>query len=534
MMKNSLLLYDILTASAAKYSRNRAVVFKDKSICFSDLDAASNALANCLISLGVLPGDRVGLYLDKSIDAVIAIYGILKSGACYVPLDTLGPVDRNALIIKDCGLEIIVTAAGKLFKIKQIAGKTSGQQLPLRDLLIVDREASLAGDDYQHIRTICRDQIFDSGNNLQPSAGRKITPENPAYILYTSGSTGQPKGVVISHGAALAFVQWGLDNFNVQPEDIFSGHAPFHFDLSVFDLFVSAAAGASVTLVPQGMSAFPASLAEFIEQQKISIWYSVPSVLVQLVQHGGVENRDLSALKYILFAGEVFAARHLKNLMAKISHAGFFNLYGPTETNVCTWYHVTSPPEAESVVPIGNSCSGQMLLIVDDKGKPVKNGDVGELYVSGPTLMTGYHDDPEKTKNVLKQFLSAGKEKAFYKTGDRVHKNVDGDLEYHGRCDTMIKSRGYRIEPGEIENILASHPDVSEAAVWGVPDDASGKLVAACVEPASGTEIDEEHLRLFCLKKLPKYMIPETIRFIDAFPRTSTGKIDRKQLEHNG
>jgi amino acid adenylation domain-containing protein len=534
MTKTPFLLHDILTISATEYPRNRAVVFKDKSISYSDLDAASNALAHCLISLGVLPGDRVGLYLDKSIDAVISIYGILKSGACYVPLDPVGPVERNALIINDCGLKIVITAANKLFKLKQIAGKKSS----LRNLLIVDRNHAAFDNAFDHIRTISRDRIFHSDSNTKKPVIENIRPDGPAYILYTSGSTGQPKGVVISHAAAKAFVMWGLDTFSVQADDILSGHAPFHFDLSVFDIFVSVAAGASVCLVPQGMSAFPASLAEFIEQQKISIWYSVPSVLVQLGLHGGIENKELGVLRHILFAGEVFLTRHLKKLMAQIPSAGFFNLYGPTETNVCTWYHVAAPPETDAAIPIGKPCAGQTFLIIDENGKPLENGEVGELYVTGPTLMTGYYNDPEKTQNSFTNCPAADKGqifyKTFYKTGDRVHVNGNGDLEYHSRCDAMIKSRGYRIEPGEIETVLVSHAAVSEAVVWGEADEAIGTLVAACVEPAPGRDITEEDLRLFCLKKLPKYMIPETIRVIDTFPRTSTGKIDRNRMKNHG
>ncbi len=540
-MNAPILLHDVLTGSARNYPQNRAVVFKDRWICFQDLDAGSNSLAHCLAGLGVLPGDRVGLYLDKSIEAVVAIYGILKSGACYVPLDPVGPVGRNALIIQDCGIEIIVTAAGKLVKMRQIifgirggiGGGISGEKSTIRDLLIVDRDTSASDADFHPVRAICRDRIFQPEKSAQLPVCDGLSPDSPAYILYTSGSTGQPKGVVISHAAALAFVEWGLETFQVRPEDILSGHAPFHFDLSVFDLFVSTAAGAAVSLVPQGMSAFPASLAAFIESQKISIWYSVPSVLIQLGLNGGLENKDLSALRQVLFAGEVFPARHLKNLMALIPHACFFNLYGPTETNVCTWHPVAALPEEDSPVPIGKPCRGQTVLVVDENGKPLKNGEIGELWVSGLTLMNGYYNDGEKTRNRFAHCPTAGQGQLFYKTGDLVHINEDGNLEYHGRCDAMIKSRGYRIEPGEIESVLASHPGIREAVVGGEPDELIGARLVAWIEPLPHRELAEEDIRLFCLKKLPKYMIPETIRRIDGFPRTSTGKIDRNRLKYH-
>jgi amino acid adenylation domain-containing protein len=359
----------------------------------------------------------------------------------------------------------------------------------------------------------------------------QITGDDLAYMLYTSGSTGQPKGVMLSHKAALAFVDWSYRTFSVKPHDVISSHAPLHFDLSVFDIFVSIKAGAKICLVPQGLSSFPKSVVEFINNNKISIWYSVPSILTQLILYGNLEEQKFSSLKQILFAGEVFPSKYLRSIMELIPHAKYYNLYGPTETNVITYYQVTEPPETDKAIPIGKLCDGVASFIVNESGTLVREGEQGELYVTCPTLMEGYWNDAQKTESVLsKNIHDPSSDKTLYKTGDLVSWNSNGYLNYHGRCDAMIKSRGYRIELGEVETALLSHTGIKEAAVTAVPDDKIGNIIKAVVVAKNKDEITENEVKRFCSKKIPHYMIPEIITIVDSLPRTSTGKIDRKKL----
>jgi amino acid adenylation domain-containing protein len=336
-----------------------------------------------------------------------------------------------------------------------------------------------------------------------------------AYILYTSGSTGRPKGVMLTHQNALTFVEWCAEEFQVRSEDRLSNHAPLHFDLSVFDVYNTLEAGATVYLITEDLALFPTSLANFIESQKLTIWYSVPSALMLLLLHGRMTPEKLSSLRVILFAGEVFPMKYLRQL-AQISQASsLYNLYGPTETNVCTYYKVERERlESMEKLPIGIACANTECFSVTPEGRLAGKGEAGELYVRGPAVTYGYWADPEKT----------------YRTGDIVTVGEDGNYYFQGRRDSMIKSRGYRIELGEIETALLSHPGVREAAVLAVPDEIIGNRIRAVVAPHVAGSVGVLELQQFCASRVPKYMIPELVDLYDELPKTSTGKIDRVKL----
>ncbi|MFC2166999.1 amino acid adenylation domain-containing protein [Acidobacteriota bacterium] len=521
------LLHDLLRNSALLYPENIAVRFKNSDISYRNLDLQTSQLASYLSQKGVKPKDRVGIYIDKSIDSIIAIFGILKSGACYVPLDPMAPPERQALIIRDCSLEFLISSSKKIAHLHKVLN----QETYLKHLLLLDITRDEFHDSIAGVDIACKNEIFGTNRNILEESTRKQSDSELAYILYTSGSTGQPKGVMISHRASMAFVDWSYKCFSVNSDDNVSAHAPFHFDLSIFDIYVTIKAGATICIIPQGLSAFPTSLADFIEKEKLSIWYSTPTILIQLLLYGRLETKDFSVLKQILFAGEVFPLKYLKELLSKIPSAKYFNLYGPTETNVCTYYPVSDLSMDSDSIPVGKPCEGQEIFVVDGDGSLAKEGEIGELYVSGPTLMRGYWNDPVKTESVLLDNIFGSGTKKVYRTGDLVRINSDGNLEYHGRRDNMIKSRGYRIELGEIESVMSAHPDIGELAVIGLPDINIGKKIVAVVSLNQGSKITEETLKLYCSQKLPTYMVPEAIFIKNCLPKTSTNKIDRKRLE---
>jgi len=284
--------------------------------------------------------------------------------------------------------------------------------------------------------------------------------------------------------------------------------------------------------VPQKVMPFPRSLALWLEQSAITVWYSVPSALVRLSLYGVLERSNLSTLRRVLFAGEVFPIRHLRGLMQSIPHASFHNLYGPTETNVCTMFDVPAVLPADWLsLPIGRACSGDQVLALDDSGRPAGPGAIGELCVQGPSLMSGYWGDADRTARVLVRDLAAFDAAAqVYRTGDYVTRDGDGNWCFVGRRDLQVKSRGYRIELGEVESVLHLHPAVEEAVVLPEPHDEFGCTLRALVVLAAGRQAIASELLGFCATRLPDYMLPAKIEVVDRFPRTSSGKTDRVAL----
>jgi amino acid adenylation domain-containing protein len=514
-------LHDLLAASADARPDAPAVVHRDRAIAYGELDDLAGRLAGLLAELGVRPGDRVAIYLDKSVEAILAIYGVLRAGACYVPLDPQAPPARLGYVAADAGIRVLLTGAEQAASWEALVAEGA----PLESLVVLNSDTELAAPAGTRLLT-ARDVA--QAEPLSPAAS---TGEGDlAYILYTSGSTGTPKGVMLSHRNCLAFVEWAVGEFAVSPDDRLSSHAPLHFDLSTFDLFAAALAGAPVVLVPAETSVFPGALREFIADNEITVWYSVPSVLSMLALRGGLSPGDLPRLRCMLFAGEVFPTKYLRRLMEQLPHVRFANLYGPTETNVCTWYEVPALPEDMTApIPIGKAIAGVDTFAVTEGGGSAAPGEVGELYVGGPTVMQGYWGDSERTaRSLVPDPRVNGAAERVYRTGDLVEEMEDGNYRFLGRRDSQIKSRGYRIELGDIEAALYAHPAVVECAVVPIPDDLVTNRIKAYVatrEPVSAADLTS-----FCGERLPKYMLPELLEFRDALPKTSTGKVDRQAL----
>jgi acyl-coenzyme A synthetase/AMP-(fatty) acid ligase len=321
----------------------------------------------------------------------------------------------------------------------------------------------------------------------------------------------------------------------VRSEDRLSNHAPLHFDLSVFDVYNALEAGATVYLITEELALFPTSLANFIEEKGITIWYSVPSALMLLLLHAHLKPEKLKNVRTILFAGEVFPMKYLRQLAEMAPGAELYNLYGPTETNVCTYYKVERERLASmEKLPIGIACANTDAFAVTDDGRIAARGETGELYVRGPAVTYGYWADVEKTQKmcVPNRFQENFEEK-MYRTGDIVNEGEDGNFYFQGRRDSMIKSRGYRIELGEIESALLSHPGVKEAAVLAIPDEVVGNRIRAVVSLNVPDSLKTVELQQHCSTRVPKYMIPELIDLCNELPKTSTGKIDRVKLKED-
>jgi L-proline---[L-prolyl-carrier protein] ligase len=504
-------LVDQLLRDAAERSPDQvALRVGSESITYSKLDAAADRVASALAEQGVGLGDRVGLHLEKSIAAVAALYGTMRAGAAYVPIDPAAPPLRAAYLATDCSVRALVSDPERIAMLRDAdpAAAPRGITVGLGDPPV----GFIGWNDVNAAR-------------LNPPRVA-VTDADLAYILYTSGSTGRPKGVAITHRNSLTFIRWALHELELRDGDVFSNHAPFHFDLSTLDLFGAAGAVATVSIVPNDAAMFPVMLADWIRSERITVWYSVPSALSMLVRYGGLETRALDSLRLVLFAGEVFPTRYLSQLMHLVPQARFFNLYGPTETNVCTFEEVSGvPQEDDPPISIGRACENYRCVVTDEDGTVMTGaGSKGELIVKGSCVARGYWGDPGKT--------AAGFPDAFtYRTGDLVEILDDSTIpryRFIGRRDNMIKTRGYRVELGEVESALYAHPAVSECVAVPLPDELMGNRIIAFCTVSRGA--DAEELIRACRERLPAYMAPTQILVVPSLPKTPNDKYDRAAL----
>ena len=507
-------LANYLEASARRFPELPAVVDPDGSIVtYQELDEQAASLAGFLKARGVGRGDRVALLLPKSARTVAAIFGILKAGAAYVPVDCTAPAARVYSIFTDCRVRALFTDANGLGKLEAAPAEA------IPEYIIAGSSAEPAGS------AIAWDEALSF--EPLPAGANPSAPADLAYILYTSGSTGVPKGVMLSQENATSFVDWCSSVFLPTEEDRFSSHAPFHFDLSILDIYISLKHGASLHIVSEELGKNPRELAEFIAQRQLTIWYSTPSILALLAQFGHLENLDCQSLRTVLFAGEVFPVRHLRHITQLWPHPKYFNLYGPTETNVCTFAGVPSViPEGRSEpYPIGPACAHCMPLVLDPDLQPVASGEEGLLYISGPSVFQGYWNRPKETAAAFIEHDG----RRWYCTGDVVHEDPQQGFVYVGRRDRMVKRRGYRIELGDIEAALYRDKQLREVAV--ISSTAGGgdvKIIAYLVGGERKPSVIE--MKMFCARNLQAYMNPDQFIFVNSLPRTSTNKVDYQAL----
>lgn len=517
-------LHGLLASSARDESRAMAVVDPGAArLSYGELDALSDRVRDRLAAWGVQRGDRVGLYLRKSVDSIAALFGALKSGAAYVPVDSDAPVERCTYILENCAVRVIVTER----RLEAALAAELARLGATPRLIVIDD-----GDEGVAVQSVRLGTALDRLDTTEPAPRVSSVPtrlDDLAYILYTSGSTGRPKGVMLTHRNALSFVDWCSDTFEPTAADVFSSHAPLHFDLSILDVYVPIKHGARLVLIGESLGKDPTALAPVIVEQGITMWYSTPSILSLLANYGKLDRFDFSALRVVNFAGEVFPIPQLRAIKAAWTSPRFFNLYGPTETNVCSYYEIPAeiPDSQTEPFPIGRICVPNRGRVVNLDGVDVPFGEIGELVVNGPNVMVGYWNLPD---NNARAFLVDERDERWYHTGDLVVETADGVYLYRGRRDRMVKRRGYRVELGEIEAALSRHPSIRETAVVAVDCGAAGLKVRAYFSARNGDRPSIIALKQFCSEHLPRYMIPDTFGLLESLPRTSTDKIDYQRL----
>lgn len=512
-------LRELLRNSAKNHPARTAVHDPEHgdAITYLELETRADGIRDALHRHGLQPGDRVGLFAPKSAGLVCAIFGILSARGAYVPADSGAPASRSAGIFEDCSIRMAVVAAPLLRGLREAWPKQ-----PLDVLEQLEDDLLLVGGVPAAVEAAL-------GASDASRADMDTSPDEVAYILYTSGSTGKPKGVVHTHRSALSFIDWCSGAFGPVETDRFSSHAPFHFDLSILDIYVPIKHGAALVLIGEELAKQPLRLGPFISDSRITVWYSTPSILRILGEYGRLDRYEFPALRLVLFAGEVFPVKHLRALRQLWPAPRYFNLYGPTETNVCTCYEIPDeiPEDRTEPFPIGFTCSSDSAIVVDDDGREVERGDEGELLVSGGSVMRNYWNLPALGQQA---FLVDAGGTAWYRTGDVVRESAEDGYVFVGRRDRMVKRRGYRVELGEIEAALYRHPRVTEAAVISEPDDENGVLIRAFLSLSDGSRPSLVEMKRFCTDELPGYMIPDRFVFSDSLPKTSTAKIDYQRL----
>lgn len=456
------------------------------TLTYDDLSSAIESFATFLQGLHIQRGCKAAILLEKSIAGVIAIHAARQLKVTYIPVDVHLPEARRQQILSDCAPHVVIHAQAELFP-----------EHTSHTCVIAEMEQ------------VCVTEL------PQPENAADRFTEDVAYILYTSGSTGIPKGVCVSPSAADAFVDWCTATFDIREGDNIASIAPFHFDLSVFDLFATLRKKATLHLFRtedvQNMRAMSVQLAA----RKINTVYATPTFFSALLEFGKIDKQDWASLRNVLFAGEVFQVQPLHALLSQWNTTRFFNLYGPTETNVCTYTEITREENRTVPYPIGACCAHHEIEITAE----------GELLVGGPHVANGYlHRDvltQEKffTKNNMR----------WFRTGDRVAMDANGLLVYKGRIDRMVKRRGYRIEPGDIESALHMVAGITGAAVLAQEVNET-VLLAAVITTDGSRAFDIVQLKTELLKQLPDYMLPDSVVTVNAFPKTSSGKIDYVKL----
>ena len=528
-------LIDFLNASSRRSPHAVAVEdLSDGSLSYAEFDALTDRVRDRLRQLGVRRGDRVGVYLRKSIDAYAVMIGTMKAGGAYVPVDVGAPAWRSAFILSDCSVKVVVLDADVAEPWRAETEKVGA----VPSVVVLE---SVGGG-----RGLAKAlDALDAVTVAHAWRTESLVSDDLAYILYTSGSTGKPKGVMLSHRNAVAYVDWCSVVFTPTGEDRFSSHAPFHFDLSILDLYVPLKHGAAVVLIDAEQGKEPLGLAQLIAERRLTVWYSTPTILTLLAQSGRMERHDYSALRVVLFAGEVFPTKHLREVKGRLPSAEFYNLYGPTETNVCTYHRIPTIVESErsAPYPIGRVCEHLRARVTDIggtdvgdlrvdgtamDGTDVARGEEGELVIEGDNVMLGYWNLPERSANA---FYVDGTGARWYRTGDVVSADAEGVFTFMGRRDRMIKRRGYRIELGEVEAGLYRHAGVREAAAVVVPDADGAPRIKAILAFGDGVRGSVIDMKRFCASTLPAYMIPDLFVFVDALPKTSTDKVDYQRLQ---
>jgi len=493
---------DYLENSASLYGERCA--YKDKGHQFSFLQVRTMA-RRVGTGIGRLHAYNrpVAVFMEKSASMIVAFLGAVYGGCCYCPIDITMPEDRLSVIMSALDPAAVVVGAGGAGQAGQMG--LSCPVYTFEELCCLPEDASLLD-----------------------SVRRRRVDTDPLYILFTSGSTGVPKGVVVSHRVIINNMEWLEEQYGFGPEDVMGNQAPLYFDVSDHDVYCPLKFGCSTVIIPPEHFTFPARLMAFLNEEKVTGIFWVPFALSTVANLRGLEACAPRYLKYVFFAGEVMPLKQLNYWRRFVPDALYCNMYGPTETYVCTYFNVDREFKDDETLPIGFPCGNVDILVLDKENRQVdrESGGEGELCVRGCTLAFGYYNNPDRThERFVQNPLNPHYPEVIYRTGDMVSYNERGELVYHDRMDYQIKRLGYRIELGEIEAASGNIPEIRDCAC--IYDPARQMILFLY----TGKKLDKKELSGKLSPKLPKYMMPNRYIYLEEMPRNQNGKIDRKRLK---
>lgn len=498
-MKNIL---EFIENSALKFPDKAAFVDTDSAVSYSKLLSNAKSIGTALSSINK-HNCPIAVYLDKSVKTPCAMFGVVFSGNFYIIVDAEMPVERINKIFSSLSPAAIITDEAHLDNAKKLEIKG--------EIFLYDDAVKTAANE----------------DTLARIRSRQIDTD-PLYALYTSGSTGVPKGAVLSHRSVIAYTEWFSNAFDINSDTVFGNQTPFYFSMSVSDVYSTIKNTATLCIIPKACFSFPINLIKFLNENKVNTIYWVPSAISIVANLKLFKYAKPEYLKKVLFAGEVMPTKQLNYWIDNLDKDLIFaNLYGPTETtDICTYYVVDRHFNDDEPLPIGRHCDNCDVMIVNDKNELAKQGEEGELYVRGSFVAYGYYGNEEKTKDAFVQNpLNPYYPEIVYKTGDLVKENEYGEIMYITRKDFQIKRMGYRVELGEIETAASSIENMEEVVC--VFDKSKDKIILVYQGKKLTTEDILKHLK----SKVPGYMIPDRIEKITLMPHNQNGKIDRKAVK---
>lgn len=508
-----LTLADLVLLAAAARPEQVALVGVDTELTWSQTERRTRALAATLRQHGVRTGDRVAIARRKSHLSIEAVHGVLRAGAVVVPIDPQAPPALARTVIADSGAVAVIGDARTLNQLDPWSIESLGEHplviadgTPAHDRPAISWEDATAADPHLPISL--------------------VTPNDDAYVIYTSGSTGRPKGIVHTHRSAMAYAERAVREYGLTSADRVAGMNPLHFDMSTLELYAAPLAHSTVVVMTEPHLQFPAALTERSADTAVTIWYTVPFLLRNVTERGGLDRRPLPHLRAVLYGGEPYPGAALRELTQLLPGVSIINVYGPAEVNACTHHHINDPASIGDHVPIGRPWDDVELRIVDE-GADVPVGSKGELWVSAPTVMRGYSGLDELSAQRLVPRTTGP---AWYRTGDLVHLGPDGIYWFHGRADHQVKLRGVRIELEAIEHVLTDAPGVLHAVAGPMGEAGEATHIGAVIVLTADTTADDEALRAWCASRLPQVAVPRTFVYRSDLPETPSGKIDRRSV----